>query len=112
MSFIKKLGSAVKPKNIIKNNSISAYMDEKKRGGNFMSAMTAAVDPGELFGNNRTPTADESRVSRAKAKAKSKARRAARYAGGGKTRAYKKGGKTRASCRGMGAATRGGGYGK
>jgi hypothetical protein len=112
MAFLKKFIKAHKPINAIKNNPITAAIDEKKRGGDFMSVATAFIDPHETFGSNRTQTAEESTAARAKAKAKSKARRASRYAAGGKTRAYKKGGKTRSCCRGMGAATKGGGYGK
>ena len=103
MSFIKKFSKAHNPVTAIKKNPVSAYMNEKKRGGDMMSSVTAALDPHETFGNNRTLTAEESAASLKKQRAEAKKRKAT---------GMKAGGKTRASCRGMGKATRGGGYGK
>lgn len=104
MSFINKFAKAVNPldKDTYKHaaNPLKGHIEGYKEGG-----WEGGVDPFETMGNNRPDTPEESAAFVSEARAKAKKRKTTGMKAGGKT-------KMRPSCRGMGKATRGGGYGK
>ena len=103
MSFVKKLAKAVDPlsRDTYKHslNPMKAHIKGYKEGG-----VEGFIDPFELLGNNRPDTPEEAQAYVDKARNKAKNRKATGMKRGGKT--------SRACCRGMGAAIKGGGYGK
>jgi len=88
--------------NPLKNNPIYSYAEATKTGGD---TGLAIFDHGKVHSDYEGPTKPEQQQQLADFKMKKKNKAA---------RGMKKGGKTsaRACCKGMGSATRGGGYGK
>ena len=101
--------------NVTKHNPIGAYKRGKESGAGTGDRVMEVLDPGHVMGGGLPDTPEQSAAYITKAKEKAAKRKASGMKAGGKTtRKYSKGGSTskRACCKGMGAATRGGSYGK
>lgn len=102
------------PVSHVKNdNPVTAYKRGKSEEGSWRDGVRDLLDPQGVVmkGNDRRINDAEARRKKESGEGKAEAKA---YRAKMKAKGMKKGGKTsaRACCKGMGAATRGGGYGK